>query len=104
MVKYLDSAGNYALDPFQEWAVECRNLKPGDIVLVFSSKVLGKGDFKLGRILHVHKNLHDVVRTVTVGVRGKAGTDKTLPFVPRLLNELVIGVHSLAVICPVEEQ
>ena len=59
---------------------------------------------KLGRVLHVHKDLHGIVRTVTFGVRGKAGADKALPYVPRPLDDIVLGVQRLVVICPMEEQ
>ena len=77
--------------------------KVGDIVLVHYEKKVGKGIYKLGRITKVHPDSHGIVRTVSVGMRGK-DSDKPLPYVPRPLREIKLGVQRVAVICPIEEQ
>ena len=51
----------------------------------------------------MHPDVHGIVRTVTVGLKGK-DRDKPLTYVPRPLDELTIGIQRIAVICPVEEQ
>ena len=60
--------------------------------------------YKLGRILSVHPDDHGVVRTVTVGMRGKDKGVGALTYVPKALDEHKLGVQRVAVICPVEEQ
>ena len=91
------------LVPYKRWKHEHRSLKVGDIVLVHYEKKVGKGIYKLGRITKVHPDSHGIVRTVSVGMRGK-DSDKPLPYVPRPLREIKLGVQRVAVICPIEEQ
>ena len=67
-------------------------------------KSFGKGEYRLGRVLQTHPDTHNVVRTVTVGVRGKDRSAKDLTYVPRALEEHCLGVQRLSVICPIEEQ
>ena len=57
------------LVPYKGWKTEHRSLCVGDIVLVLYEKKVGKGTYKLGRVIAVHPDSHGVVRTVTVGVR-----------------------------------
>ena len=91
--------------PFRRWKTEHRSLKVNDVVLVLYDKKIGKGDYKLGRIIAAHPDSHGVVRTVTVGLRLR-GKDKdtSLTYVPKALDELRLGVQRVAVICPAEEQ
>ena len=65
---------------------------------------MGKGVYKLGRVLKVHPDAHGVVRTITVGMRRSDVREPTLPYVPKALDEIKLGVQRVAVICPVEEQ
>ena len=92
------------LVPFRKWKHEHRSLRPNDIVLVHYAKKLGKGDYKLGRILRVREDVHGVVRTVVVGIRGKDRSAGTMPYVPKPLDEISVGVQRVAVIAPVEDQ
>ena len=92
------------LVPYRRWKHEHRSLKVNDIVLVLYDRKLGKGVYKLGRILSVHPDDHGVVRTVTVGMRGKDKGVGALTYVPKALDEHKLGVQRVAVICPVEEQ
>ena len=39
------------LVPFKRWKAEHRNLKPKDIVLVLYDRKVGKGVYKLGRVI-----------------------------------------------------
>ena len=73
-------------------------------MLVHYPKKLGKGDYKLGRILRVLKDVHGVVRTVVVGLRGKDRSAGTMPYVPKPLEEIALGIQRVAVIVPIEEQ
>ena len=68
------------------------------------SKQVGKGEYRLGRILRVHPNSHGIVRTVTIGLRGMDRSAGTLPYVPKPLEEITLGIQRVAVICPVEDQ
>ena len=79
-------------------------MQPRDIVLVLYENKVSKGDFGLARVLRVQKDSHGRVRTVVVGMRGKDRAERLLPYVPKPLQELRIGVQRLAVICPAEEQ
>ena len=92
------------LVPYRKWKHEHRSLRPKDIVLVLYSKQVGKGDYRLGRVLRVHPDNHGIVRTVTVGLRGKERSVGTLPYVPKPLEEITLGIQRVAVICPAEEQ
>ena len=76
----------------------------GDIVVIMYEKKVTKGDYKIARVMSTRKDCHGRVRTVTVGFRGKDKSSTTLPYIPKPLNELTLGVQRLAVICPIEEQ
>ena len=92
------------LVPFKKWKHEHRSMVVGDVVLVLYEKKVGKGTYRLGRVLAVHPDSHGVVRTVTVGMKKTDKREKALPYVPRALEEIKLGVQRIAVICPVEEQ
>jgi len=110
------------LIPFKKWRVEKRSVCVGDIVLVLFDRKIGKGDYRLARVLQVHRSGQDdlngvvsssqdsscaerhVIRTVTVGMRQRDKREPSLPYLPKPLQELKIGVQRIAVICPYEEQ
>ena len=52
----------------------------------------------------VHPDAHNVVRTVTVGMRRVDRRELALPYVPKELEERRLGVQRICVICPVEDQ
>ena len=93
-----------SLVPFKKWRKEERNIQIGDIVLVMYEKSVGKGDYRLARVLRVYPDVHDVVRTVKVGFRRRSVREATLPYVPKPLDEMELGVQRLVVVSPVEEQ
>ena len=93
-----------SLVPFKKWRKEERNIQIGDIVLVMYEKSVGKGDYRLARVLSVYPDVHDVVRTVKVGFRRRSVREATLPYVPKPLDEMELGVQRLVVVSPVEEQ
>ena len=70
--------------------------------MLYDRKV-GKGEYRLGRIMATHPDGHGRVRTVTVGM-GRKDRDKTAVYVSKPLDELRIGVQRIAVIYPIEEQ
>ena len=47
---------------------------------------------------------HGVVRTVTVGFKKRDVREPTLPYIPKVLQELELGIQRIAVVCPVEDQ
>ena len=71
------------LMPYKRWKVKHRSLRPRDVVLVLYEKKVGKGLYKLGRVLEVHPDAHGTVRTVTVGLRRTNAREPSLPYVPR---------------------
>ena len=91
------------LVPYKRWKTERRNPQPNDIVLILYDKKVSKGEYRLGRILRTYPDTHGVVRTVVVGMRGKA-RDRSATYTPQALDEYRLGVQRIAVICPVEEQ
>ena len=92
------------LVPYKKWRTVSRNLCVDDIVLVLYDRKVGKADYRLARILDVHPDEHGTVRTVTVGMRRRDKRETGLPYQPRPLEKLKLGVQRLAVICPVEVQ
>ena len=93
-----------SLVPYKKWRVEQRNVQQGDIVMVLYTKKIGKGEYRLGRILEAYKDKHGVVRTVKVGLRRRDQREDARSYVAKPLDEIEIGVQRLAVICPAEEQ
>ena len=65
---------------------------------------IGKGIYRLGRILETYPDAHDRVRTVKVGLRKRDSRETSLPYVGKPLEEVILGIQRIAVICPVEEQ
>ena len=92
------------LVPFKKWRQEHRSVKKDDIVLILYDKNIGKGEYRLARVLEVYPDAHDVVRTVKVGFRKRNARETLLPYVSKPLEEMKLGVQRLAVLCPVEEQ
>ena len=92
------------LVPFKKWRTEHRSLQVGDVVLVHYERKIDKGTYRLARVLKVHPDVHGNVRTVTVGLRKRDSREAAMPYVPKPLEEIVLGVQRLAVICPLEEQ
>ena len=93
-----------SLVPFKKWRKEERNIRVGDIVLVMYEKSVGKGDYRLARVLSVYPDALDVVRTVKVGFRRRSVREATLPYSSKPLDEMELGVQRLVVVSPVEEQ
>ena len=88
------------LVPFNRWKTEHRAVQLNDIVHVLYEKKLGKGLYRLGRILAVHPDSHGKVRTVTVGLRRLDRREPSLPYVSRGLEEMKLGVQRIIVVGP----
>ena len=69
--------------PYKRWKHEKRSLRPGDIVQVLYDKKVGKGIYRLGRIIDVHPDSHGIVHTVTVGMKRLDKREVSLPYLPR---------------------
>ena len=52
----------------------------------------------------MHPDIHGRVRTVTVGLRRRDKREAILPYRPKPLDEMTLGVQRIVVICPVEDQ
>ena len=52
----------------------------------------------------MHPDCYGVVRTVTVGLKKIDKREPALPYIPKALDEVTVGVQRVCVICPVEEQ
>ena len=92
------------LVPYKKWKSDHRNLQPNDIVHVLYDRKVSKGTYRLGRVLSVQEDAHGVVRTVTVGLRRQDRRETALPYVPKALEEVTLGVQRVCVVLPVEEQ
>ena len=73
-------------------------------MLVLYDRKLGKGEYRLGRVVGVHPDCHGVVRTVTVGMKKNDKKEPALPYISKALDEVTVGVQRVCVICPVEKQ
>ena len=73
-------------------------------MLVLYDKKVSKGEYKLGRVTKVYPDCNGIVRTVTVGFRKTNAREPLLPYVSKMLEEVMVGVQRVCVICPVEEQ
>ena len=54
--------------PYKKWRQEYRSIQERDVVMVLYEKKVGKGTYRLGRVLAIHPDKHGVVRTMTVGM------------------------------------
>ena len=73
-------------------------------MLVLYDRKICKGEYKLGRVTKVHPDCNGIVRTVTIGFRKTDVREPLLPYVPKVLDEVTVGVQRVCVICPVEEK
>ena len=92
------------LIPCKKWKNEKRNLKVGDICLLYYPGTLA-GKFKMVKVVETHPDEKGLVRTVTILMRKKKSKEKPdkLDNKKSLLKERV-GVQRLVVIQPVDEQ
>ena len=93
------------LCPRQKWTQERRNLAVGDVFLLKPDHKVGKGSYRLGRILEVHPDEEGVVRTVTLGLRKRRGGSREKATECRqCLEPVLMAVQRLVLIQPVGEQ
>ena len=59
--------------------------------------------YRLGRVTKVFPDCHGIVRTVTVALKPRDKRERLLPYKPKALREMTIGVQRLVVFLPVEE-
>ena len=52
----------------------------------------------------MHPDCYGVVRTVTVAFKKKDVREPALPYVPRALQELQLGIQRIAIVSPIEDQ
>ena len=98
-----------SLVPYPKWAVKLREVRQGDVVLIYYDKKYTKGTYRLARVIKTHPGEDGVVRTVTVGYRQRNAREKVDKSSPNFmknkpLTELRLGVQRLVVVLPMEEQ
>ena len=91
------------LMPLPKWKTEHRNLKVGDICLLSYSSKIPPAHYRLCRITKVFHDKNLLVRDVEVSMRPRRKTEKILPYQPKPLAKMVVGIQRLVLICPVED-
>ena len=84
--------------PRTKWVKEKRNMVAGDIVLLKNERKLGKGEYRLGKVMSVLPDPDGVVRTVMLGLRKRRGQAKEgrleckqgLEVIPMAVQRLVV--------------
>ena len=90
--------------PRKKWTVEHRNLAVGDIVLLKYEQQLGKDKYRVAKVVSIHPDVHNKVRTVTIALRNLKKSRKEGPTQFRAPQiEMTVGVQRLVVLLPVEE-
>ena len=70
-------------------------MRTGDIVLFIYSKYVGKGDYRLARVLDTFADSHGVVRTVKIGFRRSNTREALLPYISRPYGAVRWGSRDL---------
>ena len=90
--------------PRQKWAQAHRNLRENDIVLLKNDSKLGKGEYRLARVLRTIPDEEGVVRTVVIGMRKRRGGGRERAEVCKQgLEESLMAVQRLVLIQPAKE-
>ena len=89
--------------PRKKWNQEHRNVQVGDIVLLRYDSKMSRDRYRLARVVLVHPDDCDVVRTVTVHLRPRHKKEKGLPYKSKTMTEFPVAVQRLVVIVPREE-
>ena len=81
--------------------MKVRNLEVGDIVLVETKLKIGKGSYRMARVIETHPDDNGLVRKVTLEARPRGGP-LGLPYVPKDLETFKMAVQCLVLIHPRE--
>ena len=92
-----------SLFPLPKWKERMPNLSPGDVCLLKYERKVGKGDFRLCKVVEVHPDEKGLVRTVTVAFRPPSSKEKSLPYTSKELKEMKVGLNRLVLICPADK-
>ena len=92
-----------SLLPYRTWKDRKQNLEVGDVCLMGWEEKLGKGSYRLCRIVDVEIDETSLVRTVTVESRPRASRERGLPYRSKDLERKRIAIQHLVLICPVEK-
>jgi transposase InsO family protein len=87
-----------------KWKVSHRDLCVGDIGHIKYDSKVGRPSWKLARVTEVHPGADQKVRTITVSFRPTRAGEKVLPYNPKGLTKMKIGVQRFAVLYTTEEQ
>ena len=91
----------YSLFPLPKWKLRKDNLVIGDIVLVAWESKLGKGQYRMARVVRADQDDKGLVRTATVELRPRDARERSLPYKSKKLLQMTVAVQRLVMICPV---
>ena len=93
------------LCPRRKWTQPHRNLTPGDIVLLKGDQQVGKGVYRLARVMRALPDSNNVVRTVVIGLRKRRGAKREASNKCKVgLEEVPMAVQRLVVVQPATEK
>ena len=98
------STGFPLMCPRRKWTQVHRNVAVGDVVLLRPNQQVGKGVYRLARVLRTMPDSDHVVRTVVIGMRRRRGTGREAAHTCKAgLDEQPMAVQRLVVIQPAGE-
>ena len=81
-----------SLFAFRGWVKKVRNLEVGDIVLVETKLKMGKGSYRMARVIETYPDDNGLVRKVTLEARPEGGPLGLL-YVPKDLEKFNMAVQ-----------
>ena len=85
-----------------KWHSECRNLKPGDIVLVVKDSAM-KGQYRLARVKQTFPDDKGVVRNVLISYKNYKVGERLVDYGGAKDQDCTRSVQRLALIAPIED-
>ena len=90
-----------SLMPLKRWKDEKRNLQVGDVVMMLYAGNI-KNDYRLAKVLEVHPDRRNLVRTVTVGYRRRNKNESAREYKSRPLVKEKVSVQRLSLLVPID--
>ena len=90
-----------SLMPLKRWKDEKRNLQIGDVVMMLYAGNI-KNDYRLAKVLEVHPDRRNLVRTVTVGYRRRNKNESAREYKSRPLVKEKVSVQRLSLLVPID--
>ena len=77
-------------------------LAAGDVCLLRYDRKVGKGDYRLCKVVEVHPDKKGLVHTGSVAFRPPSSKEKSLPYTSKELKEMKVGLTRLVLVCPAD--